>query len=105
MAAAVGIQLDPLPLSEQFYLQGLEPGWEDVGRRWIRLASEYPETIDRVDFYRNGALYDSAYDESFSLHFRSNWMQGPVRVQPDDKEWKAVIHLSDGQIIEKTARL
>jgi hypothetical protein len=55
-----------------------------------------------VDFYRNGELVCTAYGEPFSTCYCSNWLQGPWIVQPDDREWKAVIHLRDGEILEKT---
>ena len=101
MAEGIGIALPTLPLEEQYYLQGLEPHMEYQGKRWVRLASLYPETINYVDFYRNGKLVCSAYDEPFMVNFQTNWMQGPIHVQPDDKEWRAVIQLSNGDIVEK----
>ncbi len=102
MAEGIGIDTDPI--DDQYYLQGLEPDWEYRGQRWLRLASLYPETISYVDFYRNGKFYDTAYDEPFSLHFQTNWRQGGIDVRGDDREWKAVIHLGDGQVIEKTVQ-
>ncbi len=102
MAEGIGIDTDPI--DDQYYLQGLEPNWEYQGQRWLRLASLYPETISYVDFYRNGKFYDTAYDEPFSLHFQTNWRQGGIDVRDDDREWKAVIHLGDGEVIEKTVQ-
>ena len=99
MAEGIGIDTDAI--DDQYYLQGLEPHWEYQGQRWLRLASLYPETISHVDFYRNGKFYDTAYDEPFSLHFQTNWRQGGIDVRDDDREWKAVIHLGDGEVIEK----
>lgn len=40
-----------LPLEEQFYLQGLEKDMTYENKRWIRLASLYPEKIDYVEFF------------------------------------------------------
>ncbi len=102
MAEGIGIDTDPI--DDQYYLQGLEPDWEYQGQRWLRLASLYPETISYVDFYRNGKFYDTAYDEPFSLHFQTNWRQGGIDVRGDDREWKAVIHLGDREVIEKTVQ-
>ena len=104
MAEGIGIDTDPIDEDNQYYLQGLEPHWEYQGQRWLRLASLYPETISYVDFYRNGKYYDTAYDEPFSLHFQTNWRQGGIDVRDDDREWKAVIHLGDGEVIEKTVQ-
>ena len=73
MAAGIGIQVEQIPLAEQYYLQGLEPEMTYEGERWIRLASLHPETINYVDFYRDGELVYTAYDEPFSINFISNW--------------------------------
>lgn len=105
MANGIGIGMPELPFEEQFHLHGLESDMEWDGMRWLRLASLYPETVDHVEYYRNGSLYYTAWDEPFSTHYRSNWAQGPVRVRPEDREWKAVVHLRNGDTIEKTARV
>lgn len=104
MAEGIGIELEPLPEEEQYYLQGLEPTLSCDGQRWIRLASLYPETIDFVDFYRNGELYDTAWDEPFPVHYISNWRQGSVPSVPGD-EWRAEIHLRDGRVLERTGEV
>ena len=101
MAAGVGIQLPPLPPEDQHYFQGFEPDTTLDGKRWIRLASLYPEKIDYVEFYRNGQLIDVAYDEPFFVDYKTTWIQGPVHIQPDDREWKARIVQADGEAIEK----
>jgi hypothetical protein len=49
-----------------------------------------------------GEFFLSTYVEPFTTYFRSTWLQGPWVVQPDDVEWKAVIHLRDGETLEKT---
>jgi hypothetical protein len=105
MAEGIGIDVSELPQEEQYYLQGLEPEMTYEGKRWLRLASLYPETINYVDFYRNGELVYTAYDEPFSLYFQTNWRQGPWEIKPDDKAWKAVVHLRDGKTIEKTVHV
>ncbi|RLT41135.1 MAG: hypothetical protein DWI57_07390 [Chloroflexi bacterium] len=101
MAEGIGIAVDPIPADEQYYLQGLEAHMTDIGQRWLRVASLYPESIDFVDFFRNGVLYDSAWDESFSVHFQSNWRQGGVPSVSGDV-WRAEIHLRDGRVIERS---
>ncbi|MCB0060904.1 MAG: hypothetical protein KDE19_02270 [Caldilineaceae bacterium] len=102
MAEGIGISLPPIPVEEQYHLHGLEPELSDNGERWIRLASLYPETVDFVDYYRNGAYYYTAYDESFSVHFQSNWRQGGVPSVPGDV-WRAEIHLRNGEVLERSA--
>lgn len=105
MAEGIGIELAPLAEEERFYLQGLEPDLEYGGQRWIRLASLYPESIRSVDFYRNGTLYYTAYDEPFSVHFETNWRQGGITVRPDDREWRAVVHLGNGEVVERVVEV
>jgi len=101
MAMGIGIEVPSLSRDDQYHLQGLEPQMTYGGQRWIRLASLHPESINYVDFYRNGELYYTSYDEPFSVHYQSNWRQGGVDVQPGE-EWKAVVHLRDGEVIEKS---
>jgi hypothetical protein len=101
LAKALGIPHTSLPLDEQYYLQGLEPEMSYQGQRWIRLASLYPETIDYVDFYRGGHLYYTAYDEPFTVNFRSNWRQDAVQMVENNEEWNAVIYLRNGDVIER----
>jgi hypothetical protein len=102
MAQIVGIQLSDLTPEQQYYLQGFEPHMTYEGKRWVRLASMRPETIDRVRFFRNGSLYWTAYDEPFAVHFNSNWNQGPVHVSGKE-EWIAEISLTTGDKIERRA--
>ncbi len=75
----LGIELGLIESTEQeTYLQGLEENMTYEGMRWIRLASLYPEKIDFVEFYYDGKLYETVYDEPFMVHFEQNWKQGPV---------------------------
>ena len=100
MAEGIGIKQPEIPRERQYYLQGLEPDMTCDGKRWIRLASLYPETIDDVEFYRNGVIVDTAFDEPFSLNYCSNWYQHPWFVKPDDKLWESMVHLKDGRVIQ-----
>ena len=100
MAQGIGIALPPLPADAQYYLQGLEPHMTDGGQRWLRLASLYPETINFVEFFCNDERYYIAYDEPFSVHYQSNWRQGGVETRAAD-QWRAVIHLRDGSVLER----
>ena len=81
----------------------MEPNWAYEGQRWIGLASLYPETISYVDFYRDGELYYTSYDESFPVNFQSNWRYGGVDIGNDDQQWKAVVHLANGEVLERAA--
>lgn len=101
MAEGIGIPIPTLPVEEQYHLHGLEPQLSDNGERWIRMASLYPEAINYVDYYRNGEHYYTAYDESFSVHFQSNWRQGGVPAVTGD-EWRAEIHLRSGEVLERS---
>ena len=66
-----------------------------MNARFIRLAALYPEQIDYVEFYRNGELYDTAYDEVYMVHAVVNYYQLPVMNVQDGEIWRAVIHLGD----------
>ena len=105
MAESIGITLPPVDEKDQFRLQGLEPSITDKGLRWIRLACLYPEKVDRVEFFRNGALYYTCYDEPFMVHWCCNFDQTGVETRPEDREWRAVAHLRDGRRIEKKETL
>ncbi len=102
MAEIIGIPTPALAESEQYHLQGFEAEMTAAGKRWPRLASLYPEKIDRVEFYRNGARYDVCWDDPFTVHFKSTWEQGGVETHPGEA-WLAKIFLRDGRILEKEA--
>jgi hypothetical protein len=103
MADLIGMDKEIPEKEDQYYLHGFEPEMTHGGERWIRLGSLYPESIDFVEFFRNNELFWTSYDESFSVNFDSNWKQGGVSVAPGE-EWKAIIHLRDGSVIEKDGR-
>jgi hypothetical protein len=103
MAEGIGIDTPSLPFEERYYLQGFEPEMVHGDHvRWPRVASLYPESIDRVEFYCDGDLRYTCYDEPFSMNWRSNWQQGGTRVVPGS-EWKALIRLRSGEVVEKMA--
>ncbi len=102
IAEIIGIKKEKPSLENQYYLQGFEPEMTYDGERWPRLASLYPETINYVEFYRDGELYYVSYDEPFSTNFHSNWRQGGVAVKKGEK-WEARVHLRDGNVLTRTA--
>jgi hypothetical protein len=71
------------------------------GKRWIRVASLYPEKVDRVEYYRNGALMDIAYYEPFYPNYVTTWIQEPIVMRPEDRTFLARIFQWDGEVIEK----
>lgn len=99
MATGLGLETRPIPTSEQYYLQGLEPHMTYDGNRWLRVASLYPETINSVDFYKNGEQIYTAYDEPFSLFYQSNWRQYGCTADENDT-FRAVVHLCDNRYFE-----
>ena len=103
----LGIQKNTLALEDCFHLQGLEPHMTYEGKRWIRLASLYPETINNVAFYRNGELVGKAWDDPFMLNsVGSNWLQSAFTEEIKSGEtWKAVVTLHTGEVIEKVEKL
>lgn len=101
LAERLGIEKIALPEEDQFYLQGLEKDASYDGKRWIRLASIYPEKILKVDFYRNDEYFITTYDDPFSINFEFNWLQRAVEDVNPGERWKAVITLTDGKKIIK----
>ena len=69
------------------------------GKRWLRVASLYPETINYVEYFKNGERIYTAYDEPFSLFYQSNWRQDGCPALKNDK-FKAIVHLRTGNMIE-----
>jgi hypothetical protein len=104
MAMGIGITVPEIPFNEQYYLQGLEPHMTYDGQQWVRLASLYPETIDFVEFYRNGEHVYTCYDDPFTVNFICNWKQGGINNISGAAHWKAAIHLVGGEVLyyEKT---
>lgn len=102
MAMSLGIETEEIPLKEQFHLQGLEDNTSYEGKMWVRLASLFPEKIDFVDFYCDGELYHTSYDDPFTINFLSNWKQDSIPAVLANKKWEAEVHLTDGAVITKT---
>jgi len=99
MAKGIGIRVPEIPGEERYYLQGFEPHMSYKGERWIRVASLYPETIDHVDYYENGRLIYTCYDEPFSLYYKANWRQDGI-IETSAYRLKAVVTLVSGEVIE-----
>ncbi len=101
MAKMIGIEQADMPKEKQYHLHGFEPLIHHEGKRFPRLASLYPETINFVRFYENDKLVYTAYDESFSVNYRANWQQIPVQTKNGDV-WKAEVNLVGGEVITFT---
>lgn len=101
LAESLGIEQNTRKMEEQFYLQGLEEHTSYEDKRWIRLASVYPEKIQKVDFYRDGVYFETAYNDPFTINYVVNWYQKPVKGINKGERWKAVITLIDGTTIIK----
>lgn len=104
LAEYLGIEKESLSLQEQFYIQGLEPHMTYDGKRWIRLASLYPEQINYVEFYRNGKMVGTAYNDPFMLNsVGSTWLQKPFSESIHSGEtWTAKVFLVNGTKVEVT---
>ncbi len=100
MAKALGIETPELPSEEQYKLQGLEEHTSYEGECWPRLASLYPESIDSVEFFRNGEFYYRSYDDPFTTHFVCNWKQ-LASPYIRGETWKALVHLRNGTQVER----
>jgi hypothetical protein len=101
MAKAVGIILQELSFEEQFYLQGFEENTETGGQRWILLAAEYPEQIDRVKYYVDDECIYTSYDEPFFLYGKNTWIQNAYIVEKGRK-FSAEAKLHNGKSVIKT---
>jgi hypothetical protein len=105
MADGIGINLPALAAGDEYYLQGFEPDITVDGKRWVRLASLYPEKIDRVEYWHNGSRVYVAYDEPFFVNYRTTWIQDAIHERRDDREWRAVIYQTDEDVVEKVVTL
>lgn len=101
LAMGLGIEVSEIPKDEQYYFQGFETHMTFDNKRWLRVASLYPETIDYVEFYKNKLLVDTCYDEPYSLYWQSNWRQEGVDCSNEEDVWKVKIHLVNKQILER----
>ena len=79
MAEGIGLKVPDIPLVDQFYLQGFEENNTTQNKRWIRLASLYPERIDYVEFFRNGQRFDIAFEEPYYTRASPNLDTGRRR--------------------------
>jgi hypothetical protein len=95
MAEYLGIDQEEISADDQFYFQGFEQHMVYEGKRWLRLASLYPEKIHKVEFYQNDKLYYTCYEEPFSVNFESTWRQGSIESVKGDC-WKALIYMCNG---------
>lgn len=98
MARGLGIEIPALSTDEAYVLEGVNDRFEDAGKRWIRLAAEYPETIRKVVFSINDNVIDLAYQEPFFVDCKQTWIQGGTFLKSGDVV-KAAVHLVDGTIL------
>jgi len=101
MADVIGLDVPDIPVEDQFHFQGFEKEYVYEGKRWIRLASLYPERIDFVEFYRNDTLFDLAFEEPYYPLHRTTWIQDGIELTGKREEWRAVVHLHSGEVVEK----
>ncbi|MBE6936802.1 MAG: glycoside hydrolase family 5 protein [Ruminococcaceae bacterium] len=89
----------------EYAFTGLAPHETVQGKRWIGIAALHPERIDRVEFTRNGSLYDICYLDPFTVHFMENWRQGAVEDCRPGEVWRADIFLTDGSVVSLEERI
>lgn len=99
MARILGIDTPDMQPETELYFQGLKANETTDGKRWLRVAALYPEKVDYVDFYRDGKLFYTSYDEPFTIRFESPWYQSPIFENEFGTIWEAVVHMTDGEII------
>ncbi len=89
----------------EYYLQGFEKDMVINHKRYVKLASLYPEKINFVEFYEDGQLLDIQYEEPFMLFSKDTWEQNGYVIGEMAKEFTAVIHTHSGEIIRKSVQL
>ncbi len=89
----------------QYYLQGFEPDCHINQKRYIRLASLYPEEINYVEFYQDNRLLYTSFAEPFMLYSLTTWEQKPYVIPEEAKEFRVKIYLHNGEIIQKSVTL
>lgn len=83
MAKGLGMKPELPPEDEQYVLQGLDARWTVYGQYWPRRACLRPEAVQFVEFYANGDLLKTAYDEPFMMHQTTTWLQNAWQPGPD----------------------
>ncbi len=104
LAQCIGI--DGFEPKEVFYLQGFEKElFIKPNKRYIRLASAYPEKIDYVEFYEDDTLLGISYDEPFLLYSLTTWEQRPYIMREGARQFTARVYMHDGTHLELKADL
>ncbi|QHQ61083.1 hypothetical protein Ana3638_10140 [Anaerocolumna sedimenticola] len=85
----------------EFYLQGFEDNNDIEGRRYIKLASRYPEKINYVEFYEDEKLIYTSFAEPFMLYSLTTWEQEPYSKKDSVNKFSAKIYLHNGEIVVK----
>lgn len=104
MAAGIGIDLPPLPREAHYDFEGFAPHIELDGKRWLHVAALYPERVDYVEYFCNGALVDRAYGEPFYINYMTTWRHEAVVARRGDV-WLARIVETDGNVVELRAEV
>lgn len=102
LAEGLGLPAELPPFEDQFALQGVERDASFEGKRWIRLAALRPELVDSVDFYLNGKMVYTCWDEPFAVNWKDTWEYEGVEARSGDR-WRAVIRLRGGRELVKEA--
>lgn len=98
----LGLPLQPLAFEEQFKLVGLDLKEAVMKDQYVvRVASEFPEQINHVTYYKNGVKLYRSYDEPFFLNTQTTWLADNVTFEVGDC-YEAHIQLTDGRVIKKT---
>ena len=105
MAKLIGMAPKNEKLPEPLYLQGFEPEMTIDDGRYVRVAALEPEKIDRVRFYEDGRLLDTAYAEPFMLYNKATWIQEPYYPSSGAQSFTAKVYMFDGSSVELTQDL
>lgn len=92
-------------IENEFYLQGLEKGMDFDGKFYVRVASKIPEQINYVEYFEDNKLLNISYCDPFMFESLNGWRQCPYTPSVGAKDFKALVHLTDGSKIELRSNL
>lgn len=89
----------------QYVLEGLEEDTVIEGRHYVKVAARYPEQIRYVEYYEDGVLLDTAFDQPFLMYALTTWEQKPYVPSEGAKEFEAKVALATGESLVLTKQL
>lgn len=89
----------------EYVLEGLDEKTAIEGRHYVKVAARYPEQIRFVEYYEDGMLLDTAFDQPFLMYALTTWEQKPYLAGKNAKEFMAKVTLATGETLMLTKKL